>query len=48
MTSGSSWIDQNTTAVIFGAYGSQTIPDTYERLLLDALNGDASLFHPQR
>lgn len=26
------------------AFGDQAIPDAYERLLLDALNGDASLF----
>ena len=26
------------------AFGGQAIPDAYERLLLDALNGDASLF----
>ena len=26
------------------AFGSQAIPEAYERLLLDALNGDASLF----
>ena len=31
MTSGSFWIDQNTTVVIFGAYGGQTISDAYER-----------------
>ena len=48
MTSGSSSIDQNTTVVIFGAYGGQPIPDAYERLVLDTLNDDASLFHPHR
>jgi len=48
MTSGSSSIDQNTTVVIFGVYGAPTIPDAYGRLLVDALNGDASLFHPHR
>ena len=26
------------------SFGGQAIPDAYERLLLDALNGDASLF----
>ncbi|MDX1601299.1 MAG: glucose-6-phosphate dehydrogenase, partial [Anaerolineales bacterium] len=26
------------------AFGSDAIPDAYERLLLDALNGDPSLF----
>ena len=26
------------------SFGGQEIPDAYERLLLDALNGDASLF----
>ena len=48
MTSGSSSIDQNTTVVIFGVYGGPTIPDAYGRLLVDALNGDASLFPPHR
>ena len=26
------------------SFGGQAIPESYERLLLDALNGDASLF----